>query len=126
MTITQAFLTSEISSLWPDNSVGAITPANARITLNDIVTAIFQGIAKNGLSTANTWTALQTFSSGATINGITVSGSITGIPSTVSNSDNTLTISPTTGNVVASLNLGHANTWTATQTFGATTTFNFI
>jgi hypothetical protein len=35
----------------------------------------------------------------------------------VSNSDGTLTISPTTGNVVASLNLGKANTWTATQTF---------
>jgi hypothetical protein len=35
----------------------------------------------------------------------------------VSNSDGTLTISPTTGAVVASLALGHANTWTATQTF---------
>src|ERR1019366_7892792 len=37
--------------------------------------------------------------------------------SSVSNSDGTLTISPTTGAVVASLALGHANTWTATQTF---------
>lgn len=35
----------------------------------------------------------------------------------VSNSDGTLTISPTTGAVIASLALGHANTWTATQTF---------
>src|SRR5260221_4754280 len=42
MTITQAFLTSEISSLWSDNTTGAITPANARTTLNDMVTAIFQ------------------------------------------------------------------------------------
>src|SRR5258706_1896925 len=126
MTITQAFLTSEISSLWPDNTTGAITPANARTTLNDIVTAIFQGIAPTGLSTPNTWTALQTFSSGVTVDGITISGSVSGIPSTVSNSDSTLTISPIIGNVVASLNLGHANTWTATQTFNATTTFNFI
>ena len=38
--------------------------------------------------------------------------------SSVSNSDGTLTISPTTGAVVASLNLGHANTWSAVQTFG--------
>jgi hypothetical protein len=39
----------------------------------------------------------------------------------VSNSDSTLTVTPTTGAVVASLNLGHANTWTAAQTFpGAT------
>lgn len=34
----------------------------------------------------------------------------------VSNSDGTLTISPTTGAVVASIALGHANTWTASQT----------
>lgn len=37
----------------------------------------------------------------------------TGAISSVSNSDGTLTISPTTGAVVASLALGHANTWTA-------------
>jgi len=37
--------------------------------------------------------------------------------SSVSNSDSTLTISPTTGAVVGSLNLAHANTWSATQTF---------
>jgi hypothetical protein len=37
--------------------------------------------------------------------------------SSVSNSDGTLTITPTTGVVVASLALGHANTWTALQTY---------
>jgi hypothetical protein len=37
--------------------------------------------------------------------------------SSVSNSDGTLTVSPTTGAVVASLNLGNANTWTGTQQF---------
>jgi hypothetical protein len=54
----------------------------------------------------------------AEINGSTVtfgSGSV----SSVSNSNGTLTISPTTGAVVASLNLAHANTWTAAQTFNA-------
>jgi hypothetical protein len=39
-----------------------------------------------------------------------------GAVSSVSNSDSTLTISPTTGAVVASLNLAHANTWTGAQT----------
>lgn len=34
---------------------------------------------------------------------------------TVVNSDGTVTVSPTVGNVVVSLNLGHANTWTADQ-----------
>jgi hypothetical protein len=37
----------------------------------------------------------------------------------VSNSDSTLTISPTTGAVVASLNTAHANSWSATQTFAS-------
>lgn len=38
------------------------------------------------------------------------------IANTVGNSDGTLTISPTSGAVTASLALGHANTWTAIQT----------
>lgn len=42
---------------------------------------------------------------------------LTGIPLTVSNSDGTLTVSPTTGSVVASLALSHANTWTGQQIF---------
>jgi hypothetical protein len=45
----------------------------------------------------------------------TVSGG--GAVSSVSNTDSTLTISPTTGAVIGSLNLAHANAWTATQTF---------
>lgn len=44
-------------------------------------------------------------------------GSAGGVTS-VSNSDGTLTISPTTGAVVASLALSHANSWGALQTFG--------
>lgn len=44
-------------------------------------------------------------------------GSISGgYAASVSNSDGTLTISPTTGAVVASLNTAHSNTWTAAQT----------
>ena len=45
-----------------------------------------------------------------------VLSAVSGAVSSVANSDGTLTISPTTGAVVASLNLGHANTWTAAQT----------
>ena len=41
----------------------------------------------------------------------------------ISNTDGTLTILPTTGNVTASLNLSHANTWTGAQTFNANTYF---
>lgn len=42
-----------------------------------------------------------------------------GAVSSVSNSDSTLTISPTTGAVIASLNLAHLNTWTVLQTFSS-------
>jgi len=35
----------------------------------------------------------------------------------VTNADGSLTISPIIGNVIASLNVGNANTWTADQTF---------
>lgn len=62
-----------------------------------------------------------------TINGTTctLGGSCTvsggGAVASVVNSDGTLTISPTTGSVVASLALGHANTWTATQTLSGLT-----
>ena len=47
-----------------------------------------------------------------------------GAVSSVANSDGTLTISPTTGAVVASLNLAHANTWSAIQTFSTAPTFS--
>jgi hypothetical protein len=43
-------------------------------------------------------------------------GTSSGVTS-VSNSDGTITATPTTGSVVLSLALGHANTWTAAQTF---------
>lgn len=43
-------------------------------------------------------------------------GGGSGAVSSVSNADGTLTISPTTGTVVASINLANANTWTAAQT----------
>jgi hypothetical protein len=46
---------------------------------------------------------------------ISVAGGGSGVTS-VSNSDSTLTVSPTAGAVVASLNLAHANTWAGVQT----------
>ena len=67
----------------------------------------------SGASNALTWT------SGTGFGCNTISGG--GAVSSVSNSDGTLTISPTTGAVVASLNLGHANTWTNNQTISAVT-----
>jgi hypothetical protein len=66
---------------------------------------------------AGTGTASQCLLSGA--NAAPSWGSCSGAAavSSVSNSDSSLTISPTTGAVVASLNPAHANTWSGAQTF---------
>lgn len=88
------------------------------------------------LANPNTWTGQQIFNSAnvgigsaypgkaldvqGTVRALNFSGNgsgLTGIPTSVSNSDSSLTISPTTGAVVASLNVGNPNTWTAPQNF---------
>lgn len=75
--------------------------------------------AANALTIPALGTAAGTFlaadASGNVIATTTPAGS--GAVSSVSNADGTLTISPTTGAVVSSLALGHANTWTGQQTF---------
>jgi hypothetical protein len=80
------------------------------------------GALSNALSAdvAATWIGTGC---GTTTNVMQLNGNCTpvgsGAVSSVSNSDGTLTISPTTGAVVASLALGNANSWTGLQTFGA-------
>lgn len=70
------------------------------------------------LSPGTAGQVLQTNGAGADPSWASASGAV----SSVSNSDTTLTISPTTGAVVASLNLAKANTWTALTTFNPGTT----
>lgn len=55
------------------------------------------------------------------IGGVWAVGSCSGSAAvtSVTNGDGTLTITPSIGAVIASLNLGHANTWTGQQTFVA-------
>ena len=79
------------------------TPA---ITLKPTITGLLKG----------TGTAIVQATAGTDYLTPTGSGSgLTGIPTSVSNSDGSLTISPTTGSVVASIALGHSNVWTAVQ-----------
>lgn len=83
------------------------------------------GSGSSGVSSINSLTGSVDITAGTGIS-VSVSGqdvvitnSEPNLITSVSNSDGTLTISPTTGTVVASLALGHANTWTANQTFSA-------
>jgi fibronectin-binding autotransporter adhesin len=63
--------------------------------------------------------ATSTFANGLSLAAgcVKVNGSCIGGVSSVTNSDSTLTISPTSGAVVASLNLTNSNSWTALQKF---------
>ena len=72
-----------------------------------------------GLIVYNTSLSEPEFWDGATWQAMTGGA---GAVSSVSNSDGSLTISPTTGAVVASLNLGHSNAWTVLQSFTGTST----
>jgi hypothetical protein len=89
---------------------------------NNTLPASFTNLAASGTVTfpgiegAGTY-CLQISSAGVLSNTGAVCGSGGGSVSSVTNSDGTLTISPTTGSVVASLALGHANTWSGIQTF---------
>lgn len=105
--------TTGVTSLTSPNAGLTVAPSSGAvvITLGELDFGTLAGAA---------------FSMGALVNGQVlqyngtnwVNAALTAGVSSVSNSDSTLTISPTTGAVVASLALGHANTWTALQTFG--------
>lgn len=82
-----------------------------------IITYVISGTVNNDDFWAMTSAAPITVGTTA-LNYIEVSGGGASV-TTVSNSDGTLTISPTAGNVVASLALTHANTWTGQQTFNS-------
>lgn len=71
---------------------------------------------------ANAWNAAHNIDPGTITNSMLANT----IANSVSNSDRTLTISPSTGAVVASLNLGQGNTWTALQQFIPSTAGNAL
>lgn len=94
---------------------------------------------------ANSWGALQTFGNNISLGGaalnvtslatnqllryngtnwVNVAATSLGLTNTVSNSDGSLTISPTSGAVVASVNKAHNYQWTGTHQFDNTALFN--
>ena len=93
-----------------NGSVRAATSINTPQISNLTTNGFIKTGAGNGTLSVDTNSYLTATGSGS---------SLTNIPTSVSNSDSSLTISPTTGNVVASVNMGNANTWTGTQTFNS-------
>jgi hypothetical protein len=116
-------------------AVNSVANVDGTLTISPTTGSV---IASLNQAHSNNWTVAQTFSSGLTFSGLTTGtqvsclglnasnqvvlaaaacGSGTGAVTSVSNADGSLTITPTTGAVVASLNTAHANTWTGVQTF---------
>lgn len=106
-TVTNSTTTPSLAITASAIPYAALTPLSANQILGSLTAMTPSGISIpscGGPTNALSWT------SGTGFGCNTISGGV----SSVSNSDGTLTISPTTGTVVAGLNLGHANTWTAT------------
>jgi hypothetical protein len=98
------------------NDAGYVKPGSPGFTSG--VTNPFQvtaGILSLKVS-ATSGNLVQVLTDGLYTSASTSSGG-TGAVSAVSNSDGSLTVSPTTGSVVTSLNVAHANTWSGQQKF---------
>ena len=117
-----------MTSLFSDNSgasnftihVPAVNGVMA--TVANINTALPSGTSSQlyGGTGAAGAAAVVTVGTGLSLSGGTLSATGSGAVASVSNSDGTLTISPTTGAVVASINLSHNFTWAGSATFSGT------
>lgn len=126
--VPSATVTAEIFGANTLNSSFALavvnsTPANLLIVRNSGEVDISTGSLVLGTITGSTQ-CLQASTTGVVSGTGSACGSGGGGVSSVANSDGTLTISPTTGSVVASLNLANPNTWTAKQIVVGTDNLN--
>jgi len=103
-------LTTHVSGVLPAANGGTGVANSSTITLGGNF-AMSGAFTFAGTLTGNTSITFPTSGTLAT--------TATANVATVSNSDGTLTISPTSGAVVASIALGHPNTWSGQQTFVA-------
>lgn len=120
--ISQQTIVNEITANLPTNNQNEISAELLRNTLNQMTSAIFQNQGLSGLTITNT----ATIGEALIATGTTTASwqNIGGLITSVSNNDGSLNVSPTTGNVIASLNTNHVNVWTQSQTFNVGITGN--
>lgn len=129
-TINNNFANLNADKLQSGNTAAALTITaltTGGITETGAATSTFTGgisasaFAANGTATSTFANGIQIMGGCLYFNGVCLASTVV---SSVSNSDGTLTVSPTTGNVVASLNTGNANTWTTLQKFSSLSSYN--
>lgn len=142
---TANFLRADGTWATPPGAGGAVSSVSNSDNTLTIAPTTGPVVASLNLAHTNTWSNLQTFGGGISANGLTLSN-ITGVVqclristggivsgtgadcgsggggggiSSVTSADNTLTFTTVSGAVTGALALGHANTWSALQTFSA-------
>lgn len=105
----------DLTGTYPSPTIGA-----NKVTYGKMQQASVNSRLLGSSSSGTTDITEITLGAGISLSGTTLSA--TGSVSSVSNSDTTLTISPTTGAVIASINLAAANTWTGVPTVSIATT----
>jgi hypothetical protein len=111
------------TGIWHGTAIGYQYGGSGQITApsNDLLVGNGSGWTLTTLGSCSGATNALTYNMGTGLFGC---NSIVGGVSSVSNSDSSLSISPTTGTVVASLNTGHSNTWSASQIFNSNVGIN--
>lgn len=118
LNLSNANIWAALQTFGTNISIGGVTATGATGTGN-VVFATAPSISGATITTSSV-NGVTLTTGGSTSSFLNANGAYSvpaGAISSVSNSDGTLTISPTTGAVVASLSLGHANTWTGAQIF---------
>jgi hypothetical protein len=114
------------STVWGGSSdttlfevVNSASTTALSVSASGFGTTTLRGLAVNGSATSTSNVGFNITAGCFAINNVCLgSGGVT----SVTNADGSLTISPTTGAVVASLNLGNANSWTGLQQFNRAST----
>jgi hypothetical protein len=126
LAVTGTSLLNGATTILNTLTLGAVSTSTGTLVLDNSASAFTTTIQAGNAAASRTYTWPTNFgASGSILTDAAGNGTLSWIAPpvlSVSNSDGTLTISPTTGAVVASLALGHSNTWTAAQTITPTLT----
>jgi len=110
--LTQTVILPDVTTLTLGFSYEIVNISTGTLTVNSSGGNLVKAMASNTSAVYTCILVTGTTAASWSVQYMSTSGILS-----VSNSDGTLTVSPTSGAVVASLNLAHANVWTGQPTF---------